>query len=82
MIYSPELKQNHVNYERILSNLKMQSENAYQDFVLSGNLVIYATVLSEIVLNALDEGLCYPQFDIYQFLKECRQVGQTENGKQ
>lgn len=61
-----------LNYEQILIDLRRSSELAYKRFLESGgtNILKYASELSESIMEALDSGLCYPNFDINKYLKE------------
>jgi hypothetical protein len=70
--------ENSINYNQILLDLRRRSEMAYKRFLETGgvNVLKYASELSESILEALDSGLCYPDFDILQFLKE---VGKIDN---
>lgn len=72
---------NQIDYNEILINLRKRSELAYKKFLLSDgtNILEYASELSESILEALDMGLCYPEFDILQYLKEVGKIDQKRN---
>lgn len=72
---------NQIDDNEILLNLRKRSELAYKRFLLSDgtNVLEYAIELSESILEALDMGLCYPEFDILQYLKEVGKIDQKRN---
>lgn len=67
---------NEPNYHEILLKLRRRTEMASRLLSASGGLDIfeYALALSESVLEALDDSMCYPDFEILENLMEVMEI--------